>query len=226
MRRNTLVTTALAVCLLAGCASGDGTAPPTTTSSSSSTSSTTTSPSSTTSSSSSAAVPTTNPALAAALNTLAARSRVLKSNATLDALRTSSTAGTASARNGLKAVRAAAYPIETRSCSRIASGLSLTRWGSAKASAAGAKVPAAAATRRSQIAALRSATAAVAKLASSQPAGASPTPAEIGAAVKAATAQASAETTSLNTLVAGVSDNTARSRDMAATAASIFAKVC
>src|SRR5690349_24347897 len=100
MRRNTLVTTGLAVCLLAGCASGGNDAPPTTPSSTSSSSSTTTTPSSTTSSTSSAAVPTTDPALAAALNTLAARSRVLKSNATLDALKTSSTAGTASARNG------------------------------------------------------------------------------------------------------------------------------
>ncbi|GAA4727140.1 hypothetical protein GCM10025782_27090 [Pedococcus ginsenosidimutans] len=169
---------------------------------------------------------TTDPALAAALNTLAARSRVLKSNAALDAIKASSTTGTASARNGLKDVRAAAYPSTSRSCSRVASGVTLTRWGAAKATAAGAKVPAAAAARRSQIAALQSAAAAVSKLASSQPVGATPTPAEIGAAVKAATAQAAAETTSLNALVAAVTGDAAKSRDMAATAVSISGKVC
>ena len=157
---------------------------------------------------------------------MAARSRALKTNATLDALKASSASGTAGARNGLKAVRAAAYPIEKRSCSRVASGVAATRSGSAKVAAAGAKVPAAAASRRTQISALRSAVTAVSKLAAARSAKVAPTPAEIDAAVKAATAQAAAETTSLNSLVATVSGDASKARDMVAAAVAISAKVC
>jgi DNA-binding protein HU-beta len=227
MQRNTVVTATLVACLVSGCGgAGDGSPSPSTTSAASSSSSTTPSTTTTTSATPTTSAATTDPALAAALDTLAARARVLKSNDALDALRTSSTAGTAAARKGLKAVRAAAYPIETRSCSRVASGVALTRSGASTATTAGAKMPAVAATRRAQVAALRSAVAAVSKLASSQPVTASPTPVEIGAAVKAATEQAAAETTSLNALVASVADGATTSRAMAATAAEISAKVC
>jgi hypothetical protein len=224
MQGNTMVTAAVAACLLAGCGAGDGSPVPTTTSASSS--STTPSTTTTSTTSSTTAAPTTDPALAAALDTLAARSRVLKSNDALDALRASSAAGTAAARKGLKAVREAAYPIETRSCSSVASGLALTRSGAGTATTAGARLTAAAATRRAQIAALRGAVVAVSKLASAQPSTGSPTPAEIGAAVKAAGEQAAAETTSLNAVVATVSDGATKAREMAANAAEISAKVC
>jgi hypothetical protein len=225
---------AISACLLAGCSPQAGAAGPTTTAPASSAATTpsstpTTSAPNTTAPSTSpqpTRAPTTSAALAAALNKLSADSRALKSDAALSSVRSSVSSGLVAARKGLQAARAAAYPDTTRDCGRVSSSLGSAQAGSAAAARAGVALTAAAAARQKQIDALNASIALTRKLGAGQPKEASPSPAEIDAAVKAASAQAAVEATTLRDTRASTADGVLKARENAATAADIYSKVC
>jgi hypothetical protein len=168
----------------------------------------------------------TSPALTAALNRLAADSQALKTDPQLGAVRTGVSAGLATARKGMQTTRSGAYPIGTRSCSSVAAGLAVTRSGTAAVERAMAPFTGAAAVRQAQIDRLAQSIALTRSLSSKQPATASPSPAEIVAALKAASAQQASAVSSLAATRASTADALAKSRSMSAAASDIYAKLC
>ena len=173
-----------------------------------------------------AAPPAQNPALATALNNLAAHSRALKSNAALAGVRSTVAAGLATSRKGLVATRAAAYQSSVRSCSSVAGGLATTRSGAAVVARAAATLPAVGATRQRQLTALQGSISSVRTLGAKAKPGAAPSATEIAAALKAAQAQLTEETAALAAIRTSTAEGLSRARATEASAAAIYSKAC
>jgi hypothetical protein len=170
--------------------------------------------------------PARNAALATALDTLAARSRVVKSNASLAGVRTTLSTGLAATRKGLLVTRTAAYHQSPRSCAAVASGVGATRAGTATVARGATALSSAGATRQQQLTALQAAITWVRALAAKASPGTAPSAAEVAAAVKAAQAQHDAEAAALLAVRRSASDSLSRARSMSASASAIYSKAC
>ncbi|HEY7723619.1 MAG TPA: hypothetical protein VIB11_17425 [Pedococcus sp.] len=170
--------------------------------------------------------PAQNPALATALNNLAAHSRALKSNAALAGVRSSVAAGLSTSRKGLVATRAAAYQSSVRNCSSVARGLATTRSGAAVVAKAAAGLPAVGATRQRQLTALQGSITTVRALGAKAKPGAAPSATEIAAALQAAQAQLTEETAALAAIRKSTAEGLGRARATEASAAAIYSKAC
>lgn len=183
------------------------------------------SPSSTTTAK--AATPLVNPALAAAFDRLAERSRALRSDSGLGAIRASVSEGLAGGRSALSATREAAYRNGARDCGDVLAHLRATQSAAARVANAGAGLTTAAAGRQKQLDALNASIADVRRLAAGQPkTGGVPSAAEIAAALTVAASQSSTEAAALAQARAVTADGVVRARSMATTAAQIHAKAC
>jgi hypothetical protein len=168
-----------------------------------------------------------NPALAAALDNLAARSRAIRSNVGLAQVQTSVADGLAASRIALQATRNAAYNNGIRDCGNVAAHMRATQAGAARVNSAAASLSGVASARQRQLDELNAAIAQVRTLAAQRGSAAGvPTAAEIAAAVAAAGAQAGEEAASLTGTRASTADGVTKARSMSSTAAGIYTKAC